>query len=186
MADPIRAELKQQAERLRPTDRRLMAVKGRGGSDLLGALQLAARLFRDYPDRPRNLVLLTDGAITADGVNLTRHAPANTQRARARLIDRLRADGRLPDISGGAGQKPRVWIGGLGHDTQGHLSPRASRDILAPVKSAPGWIRTSDLRIRSPLLYPAELQGPERRELSRAAESAGDRGLGARRAGTGS
>ena len=25
--------------------------------------------------------------------------------------------------------------------------------------SAPGWIRTSDLRIRSPLLYPAELQG---------------------------
>jgi hypothetical protein len=26
-------------------------------------------------------------------------------------------------------------------------------------RSAPGWIRTSDLRIRSPLLYPAELQG---------------------------
>ena len=26
--------------------------------------------------------------------------------------------------------------------------------------SAPGWTRTSDLRIRSPLLYPAELQGP--------------------------
>src|SRR4029077_15510144 len=25
--------------------------------------------------------------------------------------------------------------------------------------SAPGWIRTSDLRIRSPLLYPAELRG---------------------------
>jgi hypothetical protein len=28
-----------------------------------------------------------------------------------------------------------------------------------PNASAPGWIRTSDLRIRSPLLYPAELQG---------------------------
>ena len=27
--------------------------------------------------------------------------------------------------------------------------------------SAPGWTRTSDLRIRSPLLYPAELQGPK-------------------------
>jgi hypothetical protein len=25
--------------------------------------------------------------------------------------------------------------------------------------NAPGWIRTSDLRIRSPLLYPAELRG---------------------------
>ena len=24
---------------------------------------------------------------------------------------------------------------------------------------APGWIRTSDLRLRSPLLYPAELPG---------------------------
>ncbi len=107
-----------------------MAVKGRGGSDLLGALQLAARLFRDYPDRSRNLVLLTDGAITADGVNLMRRAPGGTE-ARARLIDRLRADGRLPDISGGAGRTPRVWIGGLGHDTQGHLSPRASRDIVA-------------------------------------------------------
>jgi hypothetical protein len=25
--------------------------------------------------------------------------------------------------------------------------------------SAPGWIRTSDRRIRSPMLYPAELRG---------------------------
>src|SRR3954451_24072022 len=30
---------------------------------------------------------------------------------------------------------------------------------LSKSGSAPGWIRTSDLRIRSPLLYPAELQG---------------------------
>ncbi len=29
-----------------------------------------------------------------------------------------------------------------------------------PRSNAPGWIRTNDLRIRSPLLYPAELQGP--------------------------
>jgi hypothetical protein len=26
---------------------------------------------------------------------------------------------------------------------------------------APGWIRTSDPRIRSPMLYPAELRGPD-------------------------
>src|SRR5215813_8242300 len=31
------------------------------------------------------------------------------------------------------------------------------RDLA--LQSAPGWIRTSDLRIRNPLLYPAELQG---------------------------
>ncbi len=34
--------------------------------------------------------------------------------------------------------------------------------------SAPGWIRTNDLRIRSPLLYPAELRG-RGRSLCRAA-----------------
>ena len=33
------------------------------------------------------------------------------------------------------------------------------RSVGMEIYSAPGWIRTSDLRIRSPLLYPAELQG---------------------------
>ena len=102
-----------------------MATHGRGGSDLLGALQVAARLFRDYPDRPRNLVLLTDGVITADGVNLLRRAPTGDA-GRQRLIERLLADGRLPDLRGGAGPKPRVWIGGLGHDANGRLTPRTS------------------------------------------------------------
>jgi hypothetical protein len=32
---------------------------------------------------------------------------------------------------------------------------------------APGWIRTSDLRIRSPLLYPAELRGLAGRRAAR-------------------
>ncbi len=124
------AELARQAEQLLPADRQLMAVEGRGGSDLLGALQVAARLFRDFPDRPRNLVLLTDGGITADGVNLMRRAPASDT-ARAKLLKQLQADGRLPDISGGTGPKPRVWIGGLGHDAEGNLTPKASRDIIA-------------------------------------------------------
>jgi hypothetical protein len=35
-----------------------------------------------------------------------------------------------------------------------YLDAALARDV-----SAPGWIRTNDLRIRSPLLYPAELQG---------------------------
>jgi hypothetical protein len=49
-----------------------------------------------------------------------------------------------------------------------HKGGRSLPDAGSPVlkgpryrdlSSAPGWIRTSDLRIRSPLLYPAELQG---------------------------
>ncbi len=36
-------------------------------------------------------------------------------------------------------------------------------------RNAPGWIRTSDLRIRSPLLYPAELQGLDDSQISRSA-----------------
>ena len=41
-------------------------------------------------------------------------------------------------------------------------SGRVSFVPLSPASTpnAPDWIRTSDLRIRSPLLYPAELQGP--------------------------
>ena len=40
--------------------------------------------------------------------------------------------------------------------------------LIASVCSTPTWIRTRDLRIRSPLLYPAELPGP-------APDAAGDR-----------
>src|SRR4051812_6265866 len=40
-------------------------------------------------------------------------------------------------------------------------------------QSAPGWIRTNDLRIRSPLLYPAELQGPGPSLMSRGSAGAG-------------
>ena len=41
-------------------------------------------------------------------------------------------------------------------------------------RSAPGWTRTNDLRIRSPLLYPAELRGPEvRRADARRVEVSG-------------
>jgi hypothetical protein len=124
------AELRHQADSLRGVDRQIMAVRGRGGSDLLGALQVAARLFRDYPNRPRNLVLFTDGGITTDGLNLM-YRPPETNRARRRLIERLRADGRLPDLSGGTGPEPRVWIGSIGHGTEREMTPEVARNIIA-------------------------------------------------------
>jgi hypothetical protein len=42
--------------------------------------------------------------------------------------------------------------------------------------SAPGRTRTCDLRIRSPLLYPAELQGPAGRSLDRGGPGFRDNG----------
>ena len=45
-------------------------------------------------------------------------------------------------------------------ETQSGVARRLERaDPKQGERHAPGWIRTSDLRIRSPLLYPAELQG---------------------------
>jgi hypothetical protein len=38
---------------------------------------------------------------------------------------------------------------------------RRAADKSLLINSAPGWTRTSDKRIRSPLLYPTELQAPE-------------------------
>ena len=35
---------------------------------------------------------------------------------------------------------------------------KRGRHFQEGIQSTPGWIRTTDLRIRSPLLYPAELR----------------------------
>src|SRR3954469_19973213 len=58
-----------------------------------------------------------------------------------------------------------------------------SRNNLRNGRSAPGWIRTNDLRIRSPLLYPAELQGRGRR-LGRGAVVASCHAAGRRTTGS--
>lgn len=43
-----------------------------------------------------------------------------------------------------------------------HVPGRACCGDLTPVKhGAPGWIRTTDRRIRNPMLYPAELRALE-------------------------
>lgn len=89
------------------------------GSDLVGALLTAERLFSNYGDRPRSLVLLTDGGIT-EGVN---NWPPISRNQRRAAINRLRQQGLLPDLTGGKGSPVSVWIGGLGQDVeQGSLS----------------------------------------------------------------
>ena len=105
------AELKKQAEDMRPEARKILAVN-RNGSDLLGALQAASRLFADYPDRTRALVLLTDGGLT-EGINVAKNLP-KTEAERKKAIKRLKGQGLIADLTGGSGEPVRVWIGGLG------------------------------------------------------------------------
>ena len=49
------AELKKRADGLASQAREIVGFTKRSRSDLLGALHVASRLFRDYPDRPRAL-----------------------------------------------------------------------------------------------------------------------------------
>lgn len=52
---PAEATVRKQAEALAPPARQIVGSQKHSQSDLLGALQVAARLFRDYPDRTREL-----------------------------------------------------------------------------------------------------------------------------------
>jgi hypothetical protein len=146
------AEVRKQAEGLAPKARQIVGSTKHSESDLLGALQVASRLFRDYPDRPRELVFLTDGGINTGGVNLG-FDPPRTDAGRAKVIERLRAAGQLPDLTGGAGQPVRVWMGGLGHGVGGG-DPRKTQALIdlwrSLVPAAHGELASDDSSLRLP------------------------------------
>ena len=96
------AALKKQADELQPKAREILSVN-RNGSDLLGALFAASRLYADYPDRDRALVLLTDGGITTGGINIAKNLPT-TDAERTQAIQRLKKNGQLADLTGGSGE----------------------------------------------------------------------------------
>lgn len=65
---------------------------------LIDGLEAAAKSFRAVPYRPsrKRLVILSDVIEDADGVNLLREDL--TQKGRQQLIERIRREGRLPDL----------------------------------------------------------------------------------------
>lgn len=108
-----RPAARDQAVALGPDLTALVQEQGGGGSDLLGALQGAGRLFSDYPGRNRDLVFLTDGDINTPAFHLYAELPMSPEEMDARIQD-LIAAGSVPDL--GEGNEPvRVWLGGLGH-----------------------------------------------------------------------
>ena len=146
------AELKKAAAGLAPQGRQIVGSTKPSSSDLLGALQVAARLFRDYPDRPRDLVFLTDGGINGGGVKLRTDLPL-TDAARGELVARLKDSGQLPDLTGGAGRPVRVWMGGLGHGVGGG-DPRRTQAIIelwrSLIPAAHGELASEDSTLRLP------------------------------------
>jgi hypothetical protein len=146
------AELGRRADELGPTAREVVGSTRRSTSDLVGALQVAARLLRDHPDRPRALVFLTDGGIN-DGRRDLGFDPPRTDEGRAHVIARLRADGRLPDLRGGRGTPVRVWMGGLGHGVGGGdpVKTQAVIDLWhALIPAAGGELVAEDSALRLP------------------------------------
>jgi hypothetical protein len=146
------AELRRQADGLRPQARAIVGSTRRSTSDLVGALQVAARLLRDHPDRPRALVFLTDGGIN-DGRRDLGYDPPRTAEGRERVIARLRAAGRLPDLTGGGGTPVRVWMGGLGHGVGGG-DPAKTQAVIdlwhALIPAAGGELVAEDSALRLP------------------------------------
>lgn len=108
-----RPPARDQAVALEPRLTGLVQEQGAGGSDLLGALQGAGRLFADYPKRNRNLVFLTDGDINTPAFHLYAELPMTPEEMDSRIQD-LKSAGSLPDFSNG-NEPARVWMGGLGH-----------------------------------------------------------------------
>jgi hypothetical protein len=146
------AELGRQAKKLDATASEIVGSTKHSQSDLLGALQVASRLFRDYPDRPRELVFLTDGGINAGGVNLG-FDPPRSDAGRSKVISRLQTTGQLADLTGGKGAPVRVWMGGLGHGVGGG-DPRKTQALIelwrSLIPAAHGALASDDSSLRLP------------------------------------
>ncbi len=119
----------------------LLVTTGNAGSDLLGALQFAATVFKSYPERPRALVLLTDGGINARGTDLNRNPPVTPAEQDA-VIRKWKSAQEFPagGLTGGSGKPVSVWIGGLGSGMTGNggRDARSVRDLWAKLISAEG------------------------------------------------
>lgn len=144
-----RAERLQTARKLRPRLRELLATHGGPGSDLLGALANAARLFDNHPGVEHELVLLTDGGINVGGVDLY-HDPPRTEAERRQLIRTLQRAGRLPDLSGD-GRPVRVWVAGLGLGAPSRVTANAIVEFWSDlVPAVGGELVAADSTLRLP------------------------------------
>ncbi len=80
-------------------------AQGSRNTDILGALDLAQRIFASYPRPARALVLLSDMVQESPGLNLKGRDLG--RRACSTLIRRLQKQGRIPELTG-----VQVWVVG--------------------------------------------------------------------------
>lgn len=135
-----RAARRQQAERLRPRVTRLLHAHGQAGSDLLAILTNVRRLFCTVPGVERRVVLISDGAVNAGGVDLSRHPPL-TRGARRRLIKRLRHRQEIPaELDCQTGSAVRVWLSGLGAGIGNRAAAMATRRFFIDAVESTGVV----------------------------------------------
>jgi len=139
-----RAARRENARRLRPRVERLLHRRGRGGTDLLAMLTNVRRLLCTLPDKERRVVLITDGAIVAGGVNLYRSPPL-TRAARTRLVTRLHGSDEIPpDLTCGAGAPLRIWLSELGAGIHRREVAIAVRRFFVEVIESTGAVVVAD------------------------------------------
>ena len=134
-------------------DRRMRASSRSGRAALRRRLRPPRRAH--YPDVRQRLARTGGNAVG----RRTASDPANPAAVRNSAPGRIRTSDHA-NSTGGAGS-PRAPPT---RPTQHQLTPpgrirACDHTTNTTPADAPGWIRTSDLRIRSPLLYPAELRG---------------------------
>ncbi|MCP9491669.1 MAG: hypothetical protein MSC31_17620 [Solirubrobacteraceae bacterium MAG38_C4-C5] len=131
------ARVEEARREVAPTLQTLVGRDTTGGSDLLGGLAQARGVLCDAaPDRERVLVMLSDGAIRIeDGVDLYARPPLS-DRARTRLIARLRDSGEIPDLSCGD-ERVRVYLGGIGR-VSNRQTAKAVLDLWRDIIAATG------------------------------------------------
>lgn len=85
---------------------RMLEARGSASTtDILGALDLARRVFQSYPSGTRALVILSDMVQESSELSLKRRVPEGGERSA--LVRRLKREGRIPDLAG-----VRAWVVG--------------------------------------------------------------------------
>lgn len=156
------AARRKNAKRLRPQVQRLLYARGQGGTDLLAGLTNVQRLLCALPGSDRRLVLITDGAVVAGGVDLYRRPPL-AARARADLVSRLLRDSELPRDLACGGPPVRVWLSQLGAGVRKRATAISVRRFFVAAVQATGALVVAEepqLLISSFLRPPEPLASP--------------------------
>lgn len=135
------------AKKLLPDVRRGLKLQQAPGTDVLGsAVRIRLAIQHLAPHARIQIIWLTDGALNVPGQYSIYRTPIDTPQRRRRFVDRLAAQGEIPDFGGRAD----IYIGGLGLG----LNRDKARDVIALwqliVPAMNARLRSADASLRFP------------------------------------